>query len=604
MTDQAAKAVYDESKIKTLSSLEHIRLRPGMYIGRLGSGANPNDGIYVLLKEIVDNSIDEHIMGYGKNIRVTFENNRIQVRDFGRGIPLGKVVDCVSVINTGAKYNDDVFQFSIGLNGVGTKAVNALARFFKITSFREGKKVEADFQQGRISASVRKGSTDQADGTLVEFEPDAGIFPDYSFQYEHIMRLLKNYSYLNSNLTLHLNREKFRAKRGLLDLLTEEVEDCCLYEIIHHKEDKIEFALTHTNDYGENYFSYVNGHCTSDGGTHLSAFREGILKAINEFFKSSFQGPDVRDGIVGAVSVRIKEPVFESQTKNRLGNTDIRGWIIAGIKKSFMDFLYKNPEIAGNLQKKVQINERLRKELMNVKKAVRDRAKKTTLGIPKLKDCKYLLGSKHPQGEESMIFLTEGDSAGGSLINCRDVMTQAVFCLRGKPLNCWNQGREAIYKNEELYNVTKALGVEESINDLRYNKVIIATDADVDGFHIRNLLLTFFLHYFEGLVLNGHVYILETPLFRVRNLKVTQYCYSDREKEKAIEKLKNGKQLEVTRFKGLGEISPHEFGQFIGADMRLIQVGVEHIHDVRQLLSFYMGKNTEDRKQYIMENLI
>ncbi len=604
MNHQAANAVYDESKVKTLSSLEHIRHRPGMYIGRLGDGAHPNDGIYVLLKEIVDNTIDEHIMGYGKNVHVFIENKRIRVRDFGRGIPLGKVVECVSVINTGAKYNDEVFQFSIGLNGVGTKAVNALARIFKITSFRGGEKVEATFQQGKIDLPARKNQTEHPDGTLVEFEPDEEIFPNYSIQYDYIKRLLKNYSYLNSNLTLHLNREKFRAKRGLLDLLTEEVEDSCLYEIIHHKEEKIEYALTHTNDYGENYFSYVNGHYTGDGGTHLSSFREGILKAINEFFKTSFQGPDVRDGIVGAVSVRIKEPVFESQTKNRLGNTDIRGWIIASIKKSLVDYLYKNPEVAENLRNKAQFNERLRKELMHVKKAVRERAKKTAMVIPKLKDCKYLLGSKDPRGEESMIFLTEGDSAGGSLINCRDVLTQAVFCLRGKPLNCWNQGREAIYKNEELYNVTKALGIEESISGLRYNKVIIATDADVDGFHIRNLLLTFFLHYFEGLVLDGHVYILETPLFRVRNLKKTQYCYSDQEKKKAIEKLKNGKQLEVTRFKGLGEISPHEFGQFIGPDMRLIQVGVEHIHDVGQLLSFYMGKNTEERKHYIMENLI
>ena len=604
MTEQSSKTIYDESKIKTLSSLEHIRLRPGMYIGRLGNGAHQNDGIYVLVKEIVDNTIDEHIMGYGKRIEVTVENNRVKVRDFGRGIPLGKVVECVSIINTGAKYNDDVFQFSIGLNGVGTKAVNSLSTFFKIISYRDGKKVAAEFEQGELTRRARKNATDEPNGTLVEFEPDLEIFSNYAFEYEYVKKLLKNYSYLNSELSLYLNQEKFRAKRGLLDLLTEEVEDSGLYEIIHHKEDKIEFALTHTDDYGENYFSYVNGHYTTDGGTHLSAFREGILKAINEFYKSSYQGPDVRDGIVGAVAVRIKEPIFESQTKNKLGNTDIRGWIISTTKEAFVDYLYKNPQIAENLQKKVQSNERLRKELMNVKKAVRDRAKKTALVIPKLKDCKYHLNNKDPKGQESMIFLTEGDSAGGSLVSCRDVMTQAIFCLKGKPLNCWNQGREAIYKNEELYNMMKALGIEESLNDLRYNKVIIATDADVDGFHIRNLLLTYFLHYFEGLVINGHVYILETPLFRVRNAKVTQYCYSEKEKEKAVEKLKKGKQLEVTRFKGLGEISPREFGQFIGPKMRLTQVGVEHIHDVRDLLTFYMGKNTDSRKHYIMENLI
>lgn len=605
MTEQASKAVYDESKIKTLSSLEHIRLRPGMYIGRLGSGNHQNDGIYVLVKEIVDNTIDEHIMGHGKSIEVVIENNRVKVRDFGRGIPLGKVVECVSIINTGAKYNDDVFQFSIGLNGVGTKAVNSLSNFFKITSFRDGQKVEAEFQQGQLQAPAQKWSAaEEPNGTLVEFEPDLEIFPNYSFQYEYVKKLLKNYSYLNSELTLILNRERFRAKRGLLDLLSEEVAEGGLYEIVHHKEEKIEYAITHTEDYGENYFSYVNGHYTSDGGTHLSAFREGILKAINEFFKSSYQGPDVRDGIVGAVSVRIKEPIFESQTKNKLGNADIRGWIITKIKNSFVDFLYKNPQIAEELHRKVQSNERLRKELMNVKKAVRERAKKTALVIPKLKDCKYHLGDKDPRSEESMIFLTEGQSAGGSLISCRDVMTQAIFCLKGKPLNCWNQRRETIYKNEELYNVMKALGIEDSLDDLRYNRVIIATDADVDGFHIRNLLLTFFLHFFEGLVLNGHIYILETPLFRVRNSKVTQYCYSEQEKEQVIEKLQKGKQLEVTRFKGLGEISPNEFGQFIGPKMRSTQVGVEHIHDVRELLSFYMGKNTDNRKHYIMENLI
>ncbi len=604
MAKESTAIVYDESKITTLSSLEHIRLRPGMYIGRLGNGAHPNDGIYVLVKEIIDNSIDEHIMGHGKRIQVKLNDNRISVRDFGRGIPLGKLVDCVSIINTGAKYNDEVFQFSIGLNGVGTKAVNSLSHAFKITSYRQAKKVEAEFHRGTLVSPAKQETVEEPDGTLVEFEPDPEIFPNYSYQYEYVKKLLKNYSYLNADLSLYLNREKFRAKRGLYDLLVEEVGSSRLYEVIHCKKDRIEFAITHTDDYGENYFSYVNGHYTSDGGAHLSAFREGVLKAVNEFFKTNYQGPDVRDGIVGAVAVRIKEPVFESQTKNKLGNTDVRGWIVAETKSLVLDFLYKNSEIAEKLQKKAQTNERLRKELSNVKKAVRDRTKKTALVIPKLKDCKYHLGDKHPRGAESTIFLTEGQSAGGSLVSCRDVMTQAIFCLKGKPLNCWNQGRDAIYKNEELYNVMKALGIEESLDGLRYNKVIIATDADVDGFHIRNLLLTFFLHYFEGLVLNGHVYILETPLFRVRNQKLTEYCYSNHEKEKAITRLKKGKQLEITRFKGLGEISPNEFGQFIGQDMRVTKVEVEHIHDARDLLSFYMGKNTDTRKRYIMENLI
>ncbi len=597
-------AVYDESKITTLSSLEHIRLRPGMYIGRLGNGSHPHDGIYVLVKELVDNAIDEHIMGHGKQVKVTIENNKVSVRDFGRGIPLGKVVDCVSIINTGAKYNDEVFQFSIGLNGVGTKAVNALSKSFRVCSYREGQRMEAYFQQGVLQSSARKSASSEPNGTLAEFEADPEIFVNHEYQLDYVKKLLWNYAYLNSDLTLYLNKEKFRARKGLWDLLNKEVQDDGIYDIVHFKSEHLEYSLTHTDNYGENYFSYVNGHYTGDGGTHLSAFREGVLKAVNEFFKASFQGPDVRDGIVGAVSVRIKEPVFESQTKNKLGNTDIRSWIISTVKESLVDFLYKNQKVAEQLQKKVQSNERLRKELMNVKKAVRERAKKTALVVPKLKDCKLHLGDKDVRSEESMVFLTEGQSAGGSLVSCRDVMTQAIFCLKGKPLNCWNLKRDAIYKNEELYNITKALGIEESSDGLRYNKVIIATDADVDGFHIRNLLLTFFLHYFEELVLNGHIFILETPLFRVRNEKTTEYCYSEKEKDRAVTKLKKGKHLEITRFKGLGEISPKEFGQFIGPNMRLIEVELEHLHGVKELLNFYMGKNTEDRKRYIMNNLI
>ena len=602
--NRQTEVTYDESKIQTLSSLEHIRLRPGMYIGRLGSGSHPNDGIYILLKELIDNSIDEFIMGHGKRIDIRIDNGEVSVRDFGRGIPLGKVVDCVSIINTGAKYNSEVFQFSVGLNGVGTKAVNALSEKFEVVSHREGKAVHASFLNGVLSGNPVQESTSERDGTRVKFLPDPAIFPKFSFDFSMIRKRLWNYAYLNRGLTLVLNGEKFKSERGLHDLLHEEVQDTQLYDIIHVQSSHFEFAMTHTDRYGEENFSYVNGHFTEDGGSHLSAFREGILKGVNQFFKSSFDGPDVRDGIVSAVAVKIQEPIFESQTKNKLGNSDLRSSLMPEVRDAITDYLYKNPPAAEALKQKIQTNERIRKELNNVKKAARENARKTALTIPNLKDCKHHFQDSSGKGEESTIFLTEGVSAGGSMISSRDVMTQAIFCLKGKPLNCWGMGKDALYKNLELYNIMKALGIEESLEGLRYNRIVLATDADVDGLHIRNLLLTFFLHYYEPLVVRGHLYILETPLFRVRNQKKTLYCYSDAEKETALEQLKKGKHLEVTRFKGLGEISPKEFGQFIGEEMRAVPVGIEHIHEVSQLLNFYMGTNTSERRNYIMEHLV
>ena len=598
------ETIYDESKILTLSSLEHIRLRPGMYIGRLGNGSHPSDGIYVLLKEIVDNSIDEFIMGFGKRIDIRIDNRAVNIRDFGRGIPLGKVVECVSIINTGAKYNDEVFQFSVGLNGVGTKAVNALSEHFEVSSYREKKQFSARFKSGELETKPITQDTNQSNGTKISFIPDTKLFPNYSYDLGTIRKQLWNYAYLNRKLTITLNGEKFKSENGLLDLLQEEVNDANLYQIVHCQSGQLEMAFTHTERYGEEYYSYVNGHHTNDGGTHLSAFREGILKGVNQFFNSGFEGPDVRDGIVGAVAIKLQEPVFESQTKNKLGNSDLRSWMMPLVRDTFVDYLYKHPEVAEPLKQKIQANERIRKELSNVKKAARDNAKKSALTIPNLKDCKYHLGDKNESAEESTVFITEGVSAGGSMISARDVYTQAIFCLKGKPLNCHGQGKEALYKNLELYNVMKALGIEDSIEDLRYNKVVIATDADVDGLHIRNLLLTFFLQYYEPLVLQGHIYILETPLFRVRNQKKTLYCYSENEKNEAFQKLQNGAHCEITRFKGLGEISPKEFGQFIGENMRAVPVGVEHTHEIPDLLNFYMGNNTADRRQYIMENLV
>ncbi len=606
MTDSNPQ-VYDESKVKTLSSLEHIRTRPGMYIGRLGDGSNPDDGIYVLLKETIDNSVDEFIMGHGRRVDVDIDNiddegrARVRVRDYGRGIPLGKVVDCVSQINTGAKYNNDVFQFSVGLNGVGTKAVNALSREFVVTSTRDGKFKRAIFTEG-VMTSEEDGDTDQPNGTEISFLPSPQFFPDFRFDEKHIRRRLRSYACLNSGLSLHFNGEKFHSRNGLLDLLAEKVDQEKVYPIVYFKNKHLEFAFCHTTSYGEAYYSFVNGQYTKDGGTHQSAFREGILKGVNEFAGKNLDGNDVRNGVVGAIAVKLQEPVFESQTKNKLGNNEIRGEIVTKVKDAVATYLYQHREMAERLFEKVQQNERLRRDIQNVKRQARDKARKGMLKIPKLRDCKHHLSDATEMGAKSMIFLTEGQSAAGSMISCRDVDTQAIFCLKGKPLNCFGHRQETVYKNEELYFVMRALGVEEGMENLRYEKIILATDADVDGLHIRNLLITFFLTFFEQLVLSEHVYILETPLFRVRNKKQTIYCYDQHERRQALEKL--GASCEVTRFKGLGEISPGEFGQFIGPDIRLKPVTVDNMHHVPILLNFFMGRNTPERRDYIMERLV
>jgi DNA gyrase subunit B/topoisomerase-4 subunit B len=594
---------YDESAVKTLDALEHIRLRSGMYIGRLGDGSHPDDGIYILLKEVIDNSVDEFIMRQGNKILINLdeETGRVSVRDFGRGIPLGKVVECVSQINTGAKYNDDVFQFSVGLNGVGTKAVNALSEQFVVRSQREGKFVEAHFCRG-ILQNEKKGKSEEPEGTFVEFVPDREIFKKFRFQKEYILKRLKHYAYLNCGLTLVFNGESITSKNGLLDLLNEEVPEERLYEPLHYKGKLLEFAFLHTQSYGESYFSFVNGQYTADGGTHLSAFREGLLKGVNEFSKKNFQGVDVREGIVGAVLVKVKDPVFESQTKNKLGNTEIRAPLVQEIKDGVITLLYKYPEAAKQIIERIVFNEKLRKELSAVKKEAKEKQKKISFKIPKLRDCKHHLGDGSKFSDHTMIFLTEGDSASASIVASRDPLTQAVFSLRGKPLNVFGMKMDQLYKNEEMFNLMSALNIEDDIGNLRYGKVVLATDADVDGMHIRNLLITFFLTYFESLVLNGHLYILETPLFKVRNKEKTYYCYSDEEKEEAIKALKKG--IEVTRFKGLGEISPNEFKQFIGKQIRLVAVTVNTLSDVRPTLQFYMGKNTPERKEFIMKNLV
>jgi len=594
--------VYDESKIKTLSSLEHIRLRTGMYIGRTGDGSHYDDGIYVLLKEVIDNAIDEFIMGQGKKVVITIEEGVVSVRDFGRGIPHGKLVDCVSTINTGAKYNDEVFQFSVGLNGVGTKAVNALSASFTVRSYREGKYAEAVFEKGALVAENKGKAPGEPDGTFVNFLPDDNIFGDFSYRDEHVLRRLKLYTYLNAGLTLNYNGQPFISENGLLDLIRSETDDEAVYEPLHFRSKMLEIAFTHCQRFSETHFSFVNGQFTSDGGTHLSAFREGMLKAVNEYSKKKYEGDDVREGMVGAIAIRLKDPIFESQTKNKLGNSEIRGDLVNQVKDAVLDLLHRNPDVAEKLLLKVQDTERLRKELQSVKKMARERAKAISLRIPQLKDCKIHYDLKRNRGDESMVFITEGQSAAGSIVSCRDVNTQAIYTLKGKPLNVCDLKREAIYKNDELYNLMRSLNVEDTVDLLRYQRVILATDADVDGLHIRNLMITFFLRFFEPMVLRQHLFILETPLFRVRTKKETIYCYSEKERDKASEKL--GKSCEITRFKGLGEISPHEFKQFIGPKMRLSPVEVDNTHVVGDVLNFYMGKNTPERRGYIMDYLV
>ncbi|MBN2342078.1 MAG: type IIA DNA topoisomerase subunit B [Deltaproteobacteria bacterium] len=603
------KVAYDEKAVQTLDALQHIRKRTGMYIGRIGNGSNPVDGIYIMLKEVIDNSIDEFIMGNGKRIEVTLNDSTVSIRDYGRGIPLGKLVDCVSEINTGAKYNDDVFQFSVGLNGVGTKAVNALSSYFEVISYRDGKFKRAVFSQGEKLEEESGSAGKERNGTFVSFTPDPEIFNSYVWKEDFIEHRLRYYAYLNTGLTILYNGKKFFSQNGLQDLLSKEIGDeRTMYDCVTYANTKIEFAFTHTHAYGENYFSFVNGQHTSDGGTHESAFREGILKGVNEFSKKNYAGSDVRDGLVGAIAVKVQDPVFESQTKNKLGSTDVRSWILKEVKDHVVIWLHKNPKDAEKLLEKVKQNEKLRKELSSIKKQAKERAKKVAIRIPKLIDCKIHFCDEKPKGkknpdrrEETLIFLTEGDSAGGAMVQSRDVYTQAIFSLKGKPLNCFDTKRDALYKNEELYNIMRALGIENDMEGLRYNKIVIATDADVDGMHIRNLLITFFLRYFEELVVKGHLHILETPLFRVRNKKETIYCYSEAERDKAMHKLKNH---EVTRFKGLGEISPKEFNLFIGDKIRLEPITVDSLSEISSTLEFFMGKNTPERREFIENNLI
>ncbi len=603
---ESKKHVYDESKIKTLSSLEHIRLRTGMYIGRIGDGSHYDDGCYILLKEVIDNAIDEYIMGYGKEVQITIDGTHVTVRDFGRGIPLGKVIDCVSKINTGAKYNDDVFQFSVGLNGVGTKAVNALSKEFFVRSHREGAFAEASFKLGKLKGDKTGKASGEADGTLIRFEPDPEIFKKIEFRPEMVEKRLRHYSYLNTGLKLIYNGQTFQSRRGLMDLVLEDLQadqSEPIYAPLHYASKTLEFCFTHSNSrYGESFYSFVNGQYTSDGGTHLSAFREGLLKAVNEYAKGKYEGDDVRECMVGAVAIRLKDPVFESQTKNKLGNTEIRSDLVNQVREELLHFFNRNKDVAEKLIAKVEDTQQLRKELQEVKKLARERAKAITIRIPQLKDCKVHFDKAKGKGRGSMVFITEGQSAAGSIVSCRDVNTQAIFTLKGKPLNVWDLKRDIVYKNDEMYNLMRSLDIEDNLEGLRYDKVILATDADVDGLHIRNLLITYFFRFFEQLVHDGHLFVLETPLFRVRNKEKTVYCYSEAERDQAAKPM--GKSCEITRFKGLGEISPAEFKQFIGDNMRLSKVEHAPKLDVQNILGFYMGKNTPERKDYIMENLV
>ena len=599
---------YNESSIKSLDWREHIRLRPGMYIGKLGDGSSKDDGIYVLVKEVVDNSIDEHMMGYGKVIDVKITEQRVTVRDYGRGIPLGKVVDVVSKINTGAKYDSGAFQKSVGLNGVGTKAVNALSNYFKVQAFRDGQTKIAEFKKGVLVNDGRLSKSDEKNGTFVEFEPDNTMFKHYHFIPEYLEDLMWNYAFLNAGLTINYNGQKYFSKDGLLDLLKQKTDaEEMRYPIIHFKGEDIEVAITHGNQYGEEYYSFVNGQNTTQGGTHLAAFREGLVKGVRDFFKKDFDAADIRASVIGAIAVRVQEPVFESQTKTKLGSTNmapdgasVRTYVGDFVARELEIYLHKNPTTADAMQKRILQSERERKEIAGIKKLANERAKKANLHNKKLRDCRYHFDEKNEKGVDSMIFITEGDSASGSITKSRDVETQAVFSLRGKPLNSFGLTKKVVYENEEFNLLQHALNIEDGIESLRYNKVIIATDADVDGMHIRLLLMTFFLQFFPELVKAGHVFILETPLFRVRNKKETIYCYTDDERQAAIKKL--GGKPEITRFKGLGEISPEEFGNFIGDDIRLQPVLLGEGH-LLKTLEFYMGKNTQDRQEFIIGNL-
>ncbi len=607
----AKETQYTEDNIQSLDWKEHIRMRPGMYIGKLGDGSSADDGIYILLKEVLDNSIDEYVMGAGKTIEISIQGDKVIVRDYGRGIPLGKVVDVVSKMNTGGKYDSRAFKKSVGLNGVGTKAVNALSKFFRVESTRDGKSASAEFEKANLMNQDSLDETSRRRGTKVSFVPDDTIFKNYKYRAEYVAKMLKNYVYLNPGLTILFDGEKYFSENGLKDLLSDTInEDDRLYPIIHLLGDDIEVATTHSKtQYSEEYHSFVNGQNTTQGGTHQAAFREAIVKTIREFYSKNYEASDIRKSIVSAISIKVTEPVFESQTKTKLGSTEmggdlptVRTFINDFIKTKLDNFLHKNSDIAEALQRKILQAERERKDLSGIRKLARERAKKASLHNKKLRDCRvHLTDSKKDRNLESTLFITEGDSASGSITKSRDVNTQAVFSLRGKPLNSYNMSKKIVYENEEFNLLQAALNIEESLEDLRYNNIVIATDADVDGMHIRLLLITFFLQFFPELIKEGHLYILQTPLFRVRNKKETIYCYSEQERKDAMIKL-SGKP-EITRFKGLGEISPDEFVHFIGEDIRLDPVMLDKEKSIEELLSFYMGKNTPSRQEFIIENL-
>ncbi len=600
---------YTEASIKTLSSLEHIRLRPGMYIGRLGNGSHAEDGIYVLLKETIDNSIDEFTMGFGRKIEVELTERSLRVRDYGRGIPLGKLIDCVSIINTGAKYDSETFQKAVGLNGVGQKAVNALSLSYRAQAIRDGETKVVEFEKGKLKKESRVTKTDERNGTLIEFVPDGQLFGgDFRFRTEFIEDMLWNYAFLNRGLTLTLNGKPFKSENGLKDLLTKELSGEPLYPIIHLEGEDIEIAFTHGNHYGEEYWSFVNGQHTTMGGSHLAAFREALVETIRNHFKKDYDAADVRQSIDAAIAVRVQEPVFESQTKTKLGSADVgpkgpslKEFVGKFLQQSLDTWLHKNRETAETIKRKIEENEHERKELAGIRNIARERAKKASLHNRKLRDCRLHLGDRNERAEESTLFIVEGDSAAGSLTATRDVQTQAVFALKGKPLNTYSLSKKVIYENEEFHLLQSALNIEEGMDGLRYNKIVIATDADVDGMHIRLLLISFFLQFFPDLIRHGHLFILETPLFRVRNKKETTYCYSETEKRAAMEKL--GASVEVTRFKGLGEISAGEFKDFIGENIRLEPVNLNHLYSSDELLAFFMGKNTPERQDFIIDNL-
>lgn len=606
---------YTEENIKSLDWREHIRMRPGMYIGKLGDGASADDGIYVLIKEVIDNSIDEYVMGHGRQIDVMVEDGTVTVRDYGRGIPLGKVVECVSQINTGGKYDSKAFKKSVGLNGVGTKAVNALSEYFKVQAVRDGQTKIAEFAGGEITNDAKIKKSDESNGTIVTFRPDVSVFKKYRFRQEYLENQLWNYAYLNAGLKINFNGTIIQSKNGLLDLLSRKTQaESLRYPIIHLKNGDIEVAISHGNHYGEQYYSFVNGQHTTQGGTHLNAFRDGVVETMQKFFsKSNFDRKDILASIVAAVSIRVEEPLFESQTKTKLGSTDmgpqgptIRTYVVNFLKEKLDNFLHKNEDVAKAIESRIKQSERERKEIAGIRQLANQRAKKANLHNKKLRDCRIHFNDNAKKVEEDLrkattIFITEGDSASGSITKARDVQTQAVFSLRGKPLNCFGLTKKVVYENEEFNLLQHALNIEDGLDELRYNRVVVATDADVDGMHIRLLLLTFFLQFFPDLVRNGHLYILDTPLFRVRDKQKTFYCYSEKEKQDAIKKLKG--KPEITRFKGLGEISPDEFGGFIGENIRLDPVVVNENADLDKILAYYMGKNTPDRQDFIIENL-